>query len=349
MATKFLSKVVDYGLLVQANWATPAAASAAFKTIPYNAGVTVFEPDVRVGSFNTTGQVGIHKEKERVHVDARSGLPKVNFSMPADVKTLLPHLAGALHNVSQGAPTAYDKTINCGGLTSPIDFNGNDFKVFTIALSNTSSGGSGSGDDGMILENAIIENLTLTWDFLADGTARLMQMSGNWIGNKMNFEQNVASSNWSTTTFTPMGNTDLMSLTTFTVDTQPWSSLNVRRFTFNVANNVTADSATTAGKANNYDTAPVYTSQILMDYNPTTEKAMKDFQDGATVVATIASSIVSGADGAFSIACTGGVLQRQPFAYNGEFVAVELDVLWHSTAGATPLTMTLTDSIDWGY
>ena len=246
MATKYLSKTATYGTLVQTNWATPQAASAAFRIIPYNAGVTVFEPDIRVESFNTSGQSGIHKEFERVQIDARSGLPKVNFSMPADVKSLLPHLAGALHSVSQGAATAYNKVVNASGLTGVINFNGNDAKVFTIAISNLSSSG-GSGDDGILLENAIIENLNISWDFNANGIARLMQIEGNWIGNEMNFEQNVTDDNWVSTTFTPMGNTDLMSLTTFTVDGVDWSGENVRGFTFNVANNVTTNSATTAG------------------------------------------------------------------------------------------------------
>ena len=96
MATKYLSKTFSYGLLLQTNWATPQAAGANYKTIPYNAGVTIFEPDVRVEGFNTSSQNGIHKEIERVYIDGRSGLPKVNFSMPADLTTLAPHLRGLL-------------------------------------------------------------------------------------------------------------------------------------------------------------------------------------------------------------------------------------------------------------
>ena len=341
MAAKQLAKTFQYGFIRQANWATPKDREDNYDIIPYNAGVTVFDPDVRVESHNTTGQSGIHKEFERVYVDGKSGLPKVNFTMPADVTTLTPHLVGALQVVTETQSGSYKKTITAGGLTGVIDFNGDDGYVFTIAMNDQAS-----ADDGIVLENAIIENLNLSFDFLANGTARLMQVSGNWVGNEMNFEQTIETGTWSTTTFTPMGNTDLYSIGVFTVDGVDFSGMDVRSYTFNIANNVTSNVATTAGKANNYDIAPVYTSKIILDYNGTTEKVLKDFQDGATVVATIDSSIADGTTGDFSIACTGGILQKQPFIYNREFAGIELDVLWHSEAAATPVTIIITDGIN---
>ena len=264
--------------------------------------------------------------------------------MPADVRTIAPHLGQALLAVSQGGASAFTKTITSGGLTGTIDFNGDDTKLFTVAMDDIAS-----TDDGIILENAIIGNLNLSWDFLANGTARLLQMEGNWVGNEMNFEQTITSGNWTTTTFVPMSDTDTYTLTTFTVDGVDLTGENVRRFTFNVANNVTTDAVTAVGKANNFDISPIYTSTLLLDYNGTTEKILKDFQDGATVTATIDSSIGGGSDGNFNIILVGGILQKQPFAYNAEFAAIELDVMWHSVSAATPVTIILTDTIDWGY
>ncbi len=344
MATKYLAKTYKYGALVQTNWATPNTREANFKTIPYNAGVTVFEPDVKVESYNTTGQNGIHKEFERVKVDARSGLPKVNFSMPADVETLAPHLGQALLAVTQGAATTFVKTITCAGLTGTVDFNGDDVSLFTICCDDQAS-----VDDGIILENAIIDSLNLSIDFNAEGLGRLLNINGVWVGNEMNFEQTIETGTWVDTTLVPMGDTDLFSFSTFTVDGANWAAQNIRRFTFNVANNVRSDSATTAGKANNYDITPVYTSTIILDYNATTETALKDFQDGKTIVATLDSSIGAATKGNLTITCTGGILQKQPFIYNGDFAGIELDVLWHSTAAATPVSISFTDDEDWGY
>ena len=125
--------------------------------------------------------------------------------------------------------------------------------------------------------------------------------------------------------------------------------MNIRRFTFNVANNVTTNASTTAGKANNYDIAPVYTSKIILDYNDTTDYAATTLQTGGAVVFTLDSNIAGGSDGDFTIACPSGVLQSNPHTYNGDFAGIELDVLWDSAAAATPITITFTDSIDWGY
>ena len=347
MATKYLAKTFNYGLLVQTNWATPIAASGAFKTIPYNAGSVIFEPNVRVGTFNTSGQSGIHKESERTYIDARSGLSRVSFNMPADITTLAPHLGQALLSVSQAGANAYTKTITCAGLTGTVDFNGDDTKLFTVAQKETSA----AHNNGIILENAIIENLEISWDFNANGVARLMHISGNWVGNEMNVMQNT-SGTWTTETFAPMGDTDLFAPSIFTVSGTNYGSETIRRFTFNVANNVTTNSATTAGKPNNYDIAPIYTSKILLDYNETTDYAVSTLQDGGAadkVVFTLDSNIAGGSDGDFTIACPSGRLQSNPHTYNGDFAGIELDVIWDSVSAATPITITFTDSIDWGY
>ena len=352
MATKYLAKTMAYGLLLQANWATPQAASAAFKQIPYNAGVSIPDPDISVGAYNTSGQYGLHKEVERFKVDARSGLPKLNFAMTADLASITPHLAGALFGVTEVAAGSYQKAFAALGLTGTLDFNGNGTKVYTIAVDN-----SASADDGIILENAIIDNLTLSFDFLANGIGRFAQLSGTWVGNEMNFEQ-TTSGVWVTTadgartgmTVEPLNDVDVFSFSTLTSDTVDWSGQNVRSFNFNVANNVTSNAATTAGKANNYDISPVYTSTIILDYNATTELVLKDFQDGATITATLDNTThAAGARGDFIIALSGGKLTKPPFQYNGDFTGVGLEVMWHSTAGATPVTIQVTDGIQWGY
>ena len=352
MATKYLAKTMTYGLLLQANWATVQAAGAAYKIIPYNAGVSIPDPDISVGLYNTTGQNGLHKEVERFFVDGRSGLPKINFAMTADLESIAPHFAGALFGMTEVASGSYQKQAVALGLTATIDFVANATKVYTIAIDN-----SASADDGIILENAIIDNLTIDFDFLANGIGRFAQLSGTWVGNEMNFEQTTGGT-WvatdggakSTLITTPLNDADAFAFTVLGSDSEDWSGEAVRSFSLNIANNVTSNVATTAGKANNYDVSPVYTSKIVLDYNSTTEKVLKDFQDGATILATLDNTTrAAGTTKDFTIACTGGKLMKSPFIYNGEFAGVELDVVWHSTAAATPITITLTDGIQWGY
>ena len=39
----------------------------------------------------------------------------------------------------------------------------------------------------------------------------------------------------------------------------------------------------------------------------------------------------------------------QPFEYNEEFLAIQLDVKWFADGSSTPVTVVMTDTQDWGY
>ena len=70
MSSKILSKTERFGLLYQADWATPQIAGAAYKLCQWiNAGTPNPNPDVQVDQFNVTSQNGIHYENERFFVD----------------------------------------------------------------------------------------------------------------------------------------------------------------------------------------------------------------------------------------------------------------------------------------
>ncbi len=358
---KILSKTVEYGVIRQdpsnaiadafkalgndasKSWNDPGVPATNFRRVAYDAGTVVFDPMVTIGQYESTGQKGLHDETAQFFIDKLSGLPTMTFSMPGDQKTLAPHLAGAFQTVAEDVGTPFSKSFTPGGLTGTVDFANNGAPLHTLSMTDKAS-----VDDGIILEDAIINELTLEWDFLANGIARLAGMSGAWVGTELNFEQTMTGTTVETT-LTPYNNTESYSFTTFTVDGVDWSAEPFRRFSFTVNNNVTTNNVTTAGKADQYDIKPEYTSTILMDYNDTTEKLLKDYQDGALVVATFASSVTPTLDGGFSIAGVKGQLMSQPFEYNEEFLGVQLDIKWFANAASTPLTVVMTDTQDWGY
>ena len=366
---KILSKTVEYGILMQdktdgiatawkalgndanTNWADPAVPASNFRRIAYDAGSVVFDSAPVIDQLESTGQNGLHDEIAQTIVDGRSGLPTMTFAMPADKFTLAPHLVGALlGTVTENATTPWDKSIVCGGLTGTIDFSTGGAHLHTLSMTDKAS-----VDDGVILEDAIISELNLEWDFNANGIARWIQMSGAWVGSELNFEQTMVGTTVDTT-LTPYNRAESYSFTTLTVNSVDWSSMIVRRFSFNVNNNVTSNSKTTLGKAANYDVKPEYTSTFILDYNDTTEKVLNDFQDGTgtngapvIVVATIASSTTATLDGGLSIACVKGVLMGNPQIYNDEFLGVELNVKWQANGASTPVTIIQTDTQDWGY
>ena len=263
--------------------------------------------------------------------------------MPADQKTIAPHLAGCIQTVTEDATTPYSKSMVCAGLTGDIDFTNNGAPLVTMSMTDKAS-----ADDGIILEDAIISELTLDWDFLQKGVARLAQMSGAWAGSVVKFEQTMSGTTV-TTTLTPYNNSGTFSFTTFTVDSVDWSALPFRKFTFNYTANITVNNVTTAGKPDQYDIKPEFTSTILMDYDATSEKILKDFKDGALIVATFTSSTSPTSDGGIDFAMTKGKLMSQPFEYNEEFLGIQLDIKWQANGSSTPVTVRITDTQNWEY
>ncbi|MCH8326691.1 MAG: hypothetical protein IIB83_09085, partial [Bacteroidetes bacterium] len=137
---------------------------------------------------------------------------KIPFAMRVAKATFIDYLAGAMHTVVEAAISPFEKTVTCGGLTSPIDFKGDAGILSTIFID------PGGTDDGIILENAIIENMLLTIDFNERGQLRNMQASGNWVGNKMQFEQTLSGTPMVKPLAGYFNDTDTWGASTFTIN-----------------------------------------------------------------------------------------------------------------------------------
>jgi len=344
---KILAKQELFGCLLQANWATPAVAGDNFYTLQWvNAGNLIPDMAVTLDQMNVTAQSGTHWEIERAVIDARSGLPSIPFSGTASVLNMTPFLYSSHFACTEAAGTPYNKIITAGGLTAPIDFNGNGTKFFTWMVDN-----GASADDNFILENGVVNSLNIVWDMNATGTARLVSYSGVVMGNEMNVE-GTADGNW--TNDTPptaqdfFNNTDTWAFITLDVDSVDLSGEFVRRVEYNVSNNVTASTSTVAGKANQYEIAPEYTMKVILNYNAVTEKCLGDFQAKATVDANWSNDSGQAlTDGKWTIDMPTSYLISQPKIYEGDYLGIELNIRAYSTAAATPVTINYCDTVDW--
>ena len=362
---RILSKSAEYGIIRQPvttgaatayhcgggndeSWDNYPTATTNFRRVAYNADSVLFDPGITIDQYESSGQFGIHDESAHFFVDKLSGLPTMTFAMPADKFTLAPHLIGALGAVTENAGTPYSKSITCAGLTGPVDFTADGWPLHAVSMTDT----GGSGTDGKWIENCIIQDLTLEFDFMASGIARLAQLSGTWVGTEINLDQTM-SGTMVDTTLTPYNNTDLYSFSTFTVDSVGWTTLSFRKFSLTVNNNVTKDAVTTAGRCDQFRIAPEYTSTIILDYDTISAKVMADYQQGADVVIVFTGSTTATLDGGLSIAGPAGKLMSPPEIYEGEYKGVQLDVKWYAnsaaSAAATPLTIVMTDTQDWAY
>ncbi|KKL19650.1 hypothetical protein LCGC14_2463330, partial [marine sediment metagenome] len=286
---KILSKTVEYGIIKQdeadtaatafkalgldatKSWNDPGVAATNYRQVRYDTGSVVFDANPTIDRYISTAQNGIHDETAQFFIDSASGLATMTFAMPADQKTITPHLAGMLQTVTEDATTPFSKSMVCAGLTGDIDFTANGAPLVTVVMTDKAS-----ADDGIILEDAIISELTLDWDFLQKGVARLAQMSGVWAGTVVSFEQTMSGTSV-TTTLTPYNDSGTFSFTTFSIDAVDSSALPFRKLTFNYAANITVNNVTTAGKPDQYDIKPEFTSTILLDYGDVSEKFLKNY------------------------------------------------------------------------
>lgn len=360
MATKIKAKNVNYGIIRQnpANaaaglftalgstsnqWTNPGLAATNYRTWYVDPGSVTPDPNVQVDDLNQTSQLGLNKEYYSKFTNSVSGLKRVPFSAVADRYTLAPLLVGAMQAVVDEATTPYQKTITSGFVAGTLDFNGGGGYLHAIA------GKQGaSADDGWMLQNAIIDTLTLTWDFLQPGKGKLVSVTGTWVGNQLDTDQTL-SGTWLVTSITPINNADTFSFNTFTIDSVDFSALCVKRISLTINNNVTSNCATSAGKPNQYDVAPSYMWNVQIDHNSTTEKLMGDFKAGANVDIDFTNSIASGTSGHLRIDMPYGQIMDNPFTFDNDYLAYNLNIEAQQNSTTSPITIYFADALRWAY
>ena len=362
MATKIHAKTENFGIIRQqtansaataflaagnatANqWTAPGLAATNYRTIFLTPGSVVPDPNVQVDEYNLTSQLGLHKEITNTFVNKVSGLKRMPFSAIADLNTLAPFLVGAMQAVTEADTTPYQKTITSAFKAGTVDFNsGSGCYLHTLA------GKQGaSADDGWILENAIIDTLTLTWNFTQPGKGKLVGVNGVWVGNEFNTDQTL-SGTWATTTFTPFNNSDAWSFNTFDVGGVSWVAICVKSISLTINNNVTSNCATSDGKPNQYDVAPVYTWTISVDHTSVTEKVVGDYQAGENVDINFTTATASGSTGHFNLDMPKGIIISNPPGYDNNYKSHTITVEAKQGTTVSPLTIALADALDWTY
>ena len=361
MATKIHAKTENFGIIRQNpasaaataflaigstsnQWTNPGLPATDYRTIFLTPGSVVPDPNVQVDEYNLTSQLGLHKETTNTFINKVSGLKRMPFSAIADLNTLAPFLVGAMQAVTEADTTPYQKTITSAFTAGTVDFNsGSGCYLHTLA------GKQGaSADDGWILENAIIDTLTLTWNFTQPGKGKLVGVNGVWVGNEFNTDLTL-SGTWATTTFTPFNNSDAWSFNTFDVGGVSWVAICIKSISLTINNNVTSNCATSDGKPNQYDVAPVYTWTVLVDHTSVTEKLVGDYQAGGNVDINFATTTASGSAGHLNIDMPKGTIISNPPGYDNNYKSHTITVEAKQGTTVSPITILIADNLLWSY
>lgn len=326
-------------------WTNPVLVATNFRTLLLTALTPKIDPGVTIDQYNTTSQLGLGKEVSNFFVDPSSGLTKFNFSAIADKNNLVALLVAALQEVqTTDLGGTYESTITDGFKAGTIDFNAGGGYTFGMCEKI-----GASADDGALMQNGIMDSLTLTFDFNQKGVGRLLNLSGTMAFKSVSYDQTLTGT-FVDLALSPFGNTELFSLTTFTSDSVDLSGVCVRRIeiTFNL--NVVSNCSTTGGAANQYDCTPSVMVNLVVDHNTLTEKIRNDFKNGATVAIKIASSLTSTADGYLSIEAPVCKMVSEPSVYNGEFYGYNMQMEAYQKSSTTSrVTAKIVSSLAWDF
>lgn len=339
MAVERTNKQRRIGFLQQADWATPQAASANFETLSYDAGSVIVDDGTVINTFDVTSTTGLIPKQSRAYTDGVSPLPTITFSAPATRKALAVHLVAALQSVTEVATTPFQKIIVPAFDTAIVDFTTAGY-THTIATDNLGAA------DGVILENAVLDSLTLTVEPNAQGVARLAKISGTWIGNEMNHAQTLS------------GTWVAESLTNFYNDTAPLllntsigslTDVCWKRYTLTINNSVMSD-CRVAGKANNFKFTPSITTSITLPYNEDTIDFLAARKAGTTgTISLYTSSPGTGTAGYISLISYGRITTT-PHGTDGAYESIEVTMQNESnTIAGNSLVVTLADAVDRNY
>ena len=351
MAADIHSKDSQVGVGIQAAWATPLTATGVYYLMPYDLTGVSIEPAVEVGLFAYYTAGGIMEENKRKYIEATSGLSKINFAGVAMLERLAPHLVGALQNVTEAAISAYDKDMKPADTI--IDFAADGGRLHTVAAYTYDSGAGNR--DGVILENAIIDNLTFTVDNNANGISRLARIAGSWIGNELNYDQALGGAGFTALPATPYYFPNSLAPTYATwvlnlvINGVTYSATAFRRFEFAINNNVYSDIKVAGGKANNYKMNPEIIYTIDLPYNTTTHRIFDGYIAGGNVAMDFGNG-TGDAGGTIKFDTENGVLIGNPQVYEGEYKAIRIQFkALRPSAGWNAQEVGLCDSVDWGY
>lgn len=348
MAVEYKDKIAKLGFLQQSkssnHWAAPQAANANFVGINAEVGVTI-EPGVTVDEFAFTGTTGLMKEADRRYVDGISPLQYLSYKVIPTKTNLAAHLIAAFQKVSEGAATPYVKDIS--PVNADVDFANNNGFLWTLAHS-----ASGNAlQDGVILENALIDTLGLKIDNLANGVKRLASLDVKWVGNEMNFNQNL-NGTWvaaPTNTATFFNSKTLGFTLNITVGSTALTAVCWRAFEMQLNNNVSNPCPTVGGKANNYRLNPTLRFVIDIPYTTDTKAIVGSFKDGDKVNFDFGNGAGT-SDGQILLTVAEGVLTKSPLEIQNEYHALRLEIEADKpTAGFAASFIKFADAVDGGY
>lgn len=329
-------------------WTNGQTASDTFYSIIAEAGSPNANANVSTSSLNATGSTTVFAERGRTYINTDSVLPTVNMTIYCSPVVTTALLIGALQSVGQGSPTP-TKTITPADTI--LDYKNNEGYLFSVAGAGFPS--SAGYADGWILQNAVINSLTLTMsNALGDVEPRLMKAEVEFIGTKLLEGQNVQNfTPQETYIFNQGGDTsDVFGNLQFSFEGGGSINANFwKEFTFTINNNYFSDSASSDGSPNNMKRSnPEMSYSFSFPYNETTYTVLSKYRDGTMIDSlTFSNGKSVGTLGHFNFTSRYAVLTDTPRATDGDFLSINMTARLLKGSAGWNTSFTIDDNVTW--
>lgn len=322
--------------------ANVATATHSFWSIAAFPGSIVVDPKVNINNLSYTGDSTIHKRQDKTVVDKGGILPTVSFSGYCTPTVLAGLLIGALQGVGEAASADYGKTMSPA--SGVLDYTDNEGYLFSVAGFT-----AGATNDGFILQNAIVNSLTVTIPNSGQGEARYARFDVEFIGITLLLEQNM------TGAFSAL-ETDIINRGVaaqkfdldLTLGATNLTDLCWRNYTYTVNNNVYSN-CFTGMTANNFRRRPEITHSLDIIYSDSTLISATAFQDGDNVAFTLTNQVTTTSDGYVRFGATYGTITSPVKTSVDDELAINLTFQEEEASSGTAWEgISVTDGVDWG-
>lgn len=345
MAADILSRSQVLGWFPQSDAATPGDAATNYEPLKVNADSVTVDGDIDYSQNDITSATGLMIERARSITDSVSGSPKIDFSMPADLYNLAPLIYLALGSATEVTTTPYQKIIAPSWLASVPDFASATHAgippLWTLAGYRYAA-----ASDGYILTNALLNTLNIDIDFNARGVAKLMQVSGQFLGKSLSLGQNLSGTFDQTYTSTFLNDSD----DTFALTIAGILTLTpcIKRYSLRINNNIFVDCKTTGGAAENYKMNPEIITEITIPYNSTSYAGVASAVAGTETTFTLSKG-GTGVTGYVNIVTKGRIIGNPQPTGNSGYQDLTFTMRCEKPASGSPITVTIADAKDRNY
>lgn len=311
-------------------------------------GSVKFNPGTAVENKVYTSSDSVFQEINRVNIDDNGSLPTIDFEAYATPKVMgvLASLAfqeGTFDDVATGKLKQFKPA------DGVLDFAGDSDGFLASIVIETDIGGTEFSD--IILNSCVLNTLTYTFDNAGSGEARLLKVSGQFIGKTSYVGKYTGTT---TAPETQMYNDGSSDNDGFTLDliigSETISDMCWRRASVTINNNITSDCFASTGFANNLKRVnPTIEWNIDIPYNTSTNMLTDSFTDGDVITK---AEIYNGHAGTvvphLKLACNSGYLTENPANANeGDYVANSLVFQQFVPAAGWAVVVELADDADY--